>query len=383
MSVYIQSIETQVPETEYTQEFIRGLMEKSIRASGKTARYLQRIYRHSGIETRHSVIRDFAPDAPQTPFFTTAPDGSMNTPDTRARNDIYISESRRLFAELARKAIDNCPNAKTADITHVITVSCTGFYSPGPDYVIVRELGLAGSVQRFHVGFMGCQAAFPALKMATAFCRADPSAVVLVVCVELCSLHLQFTDNPDAILAGAIFADGGAAVIVSRREPAPGQAVLEMHDFESALVPDSEADMAWLIGNRGFDIVLSSYVPDIIDANIQHVLAPLLESRGFNTADIDTWAVHPGGKAILDKIERSLGLKPEQIQPSREILRRYGNMSSATILFVLREILRAPSPRPRGSVCAIAFGPGLTVEMGLMELRAVRPTLASFNPVSG
>ena len=247
--------------------------------------------------------------------------------------------------------------------------------------MIVRELGLAGNVQRFHVGFMGCQAAFPALKMATAFCRADPSAVVLVVCVELCSLHLQFTDNPDAILAGALFADGGGQAIVSRREPAAGQAVLEMHDFESALVPDTESEMAWLIGNRGFDIVLSNSVPDIIDANIEHVLAPLLESRGFNTADIDTWAVHPGGKAILDKMERSLGLKPEQIQPSREILRRYGNMSSATILFVLREILRVPSPRPRENVCAIAFGPGLTVEMGLMEKRPARKDIASLNPI--
>jgi predicted naringenin-chalcone synthase len=180
-------------------------MKKSIRASGKTARYLRRIYSHSGIETRYSVIRDFAPDAPRTPYFTTGSDGSLNTPDTRMRNDINNSESRRMFADLARRAIENCPGARVADITHVITASCKGFYSPGPDYFIARELGLAANVWRFHVGFMGCQAAFPALKIATALCQADPNAVALIVCVELCSLHLQFTDLNDSILAGAIF----------------------------------------------------------------------------------------------------------------------------------------------------------------------------------
>ena len=369
MPIFIHSIETGVPEREYSQEFIRGLMEKSIRASGKTARYLRRIYSHSGIETRHSVIRDFAPDAPRTPFFTTGSDGSLNTPDTRARNDIYIAESRRMFTELARKAIESCPGAKAADITHVITLSCTGFYSPGPDYFIACELGLAANVQRFHIGFMGCQAAFPALKMATAFCQADPSAMVLVVCVELCSLHLQFTDHYDSILAGAIFSDGGAAAVIGDRNPAPGQAALEIQDFESALIPDTEVEMAWQIGNQGFDIVLSSYIPDLIDANIGRVLELLFQSRKLKIADIDTWAVHPGGKAILDKIEKSLDLRPEQIRPSREILREFGNMSSATIFFVLSEILKSPASRPRENICAIAFGPGLTVETGLMEKR--------------
>lgn len=380
MPIYLQAVETRVPETEYAQDFIRDLTEKSVGASGKTARYIRRIYRHSGIETRHSVIRDFSPSAPRIPFFTAGPGGSLTTPDTRTRNSLYVSESRPLFTELARAAIANCPNARAADITHVITVSCTGFYSPGPDYAIVRELGLAGNVRRFHVGFMGCQAAFPALKMAAAFCGAEPGAVVLIVCVELCSLHLQFTDNPDAILAGALFADGGAAAIVSCREPAPGQSVYELRAFDSALVPDTEAQMAWLIGNQGFDIVLSNSIPDIIDANIRQAVAPLLQSRKLDTSDIDTWAVHPGGKAILDKMERNLGLKPEQIRPSREVLRRYGNMSSATILFVLSEILRAASSGPRRNVCAVAFGPGLTTEMGLLALRPAQSEAAATSP---
>jgi predicted naringenin-chalcone synthase len=369
MPIFIHSIETGVPETQYSQEFIRGLMEKSIHASGKTARYLHRIYSRSGIETRHSVIRDFAPDAPRKPFFTSGPDGSLNTPDTRARNDIYISESRRMFTNLARKAIENCPGARAADITHVITASCTGFYSPGPDFFIARELGLAENVRRFHVGFMGCQAAFPALKMATAFCRADPNAVALVVCVELCTIHLQFIDQVDSILAGAIFSDGGAAAVISGRDPTPKQIVLEIHDFGSAMVPDTETKMAWQMGNQGFDLILSSSVPDIIDRNLGRMLAPMFQSWKLNPTDIDTWAIHPGGKAILDKIEKSLDLRPKQIRSSREILRQFGNMSSATIFFVLGDILKSPAARSREKICAIAFGPGLTVETGWMEKR--------------
>ena len=155
--------------------------------------------------------------------------------------------------------------------------------------------------------------------------------------------------------------------MIGDRDPAPSQAALEIHDFESTLIPNTEAEMAWQMGNQGFDIVLSSYLPDLIDVNIGRVLTPLIQLRKLKIADIDIWAIHPGGKAILDKIEKSLDLRPEQIRASREILRQFGNMSSATILFVLGEILKSPASRPRENICAMAFGPGLTVEMGLME----------------
>jgi predicted naringenin-chalcone synthase len=373
MATYIHSLSTAVPETAYRQDDIRRFMEQAIPLTdAKTVRYLRRIYAHSGIETRHSVVRDLSPGA-RDRFFVRNADGSYAGPATGERNDRFIRESKGLYVRLAREAIAGCPGLKPGDITHLVTVSCTGFFSPGPDVHIVRELGLPGSTQRYHLGFMGCYAALPALRMAAAFCRADPAARVLVVCVELCSLHLQLKNDPDSILAGALFADGGAAAVVSTAEPAPGRAAFEIHDFESALVPGTEGDMAWRIGDLGFDIVLSTYVPRIIDRNIELVIESLFRSRRLGLSDVGTWAIHPGGKAIVDKLEKSLGLDPAQVRPSREVLRKYGNMSSPTVLFVLDEILRAPSARGRETVCAMAFGPGLTVETALLEKRAPFP----------
>ena len=373
MSTYLHSLAIAAPDTAYEQDRIRRFMEEAIPVRDeKIARYLRRVYARSGIETRHSVIRDLAPGA-NDPFFVRNPDGSRAGPGTGARNDRFIRESKSLYVGLAREAIAKCPGLGPGDITHVVTVSCTGFFSPGPDYHIVRELGLPGNTQRYHLGFMGCYAALPALRMAASFCRADPGARVLVVCVELCSLHIQLKADPDSILAGALFADGGAAAVVSAANPAPGQAAFEIHDFESALVPGTEGDMAWRIGDLGFDMVLSTYVPQIIDRNIARVIASLFRSRRLGLEDVGVWAIHPGGKAIVDKLEKSLGLDPEQVQPSLEVLRKYGNMSSPTILFVLDEILRAPSARGRETVCAIAFGPGLTVETALLEKRAPFP----------
>jgi len=245
-------------------------------------------------------------------------------------------------------------------------VSCTGFYNPGPDYYIVRELGMSDATQRYHLGFMGCYAAFPALRMAAQFCQADPSAVVLVMCLELCTLHLQLTGAEDNLLANSLFADGAAAAIVSAREPAPGSAAYRLEGFRSALVASGEQDMTWRIGDQGFDIALSSYVPKIIGANIRELVGPALAAEGLALPDIDTWAVHPGGKSIIDQVQRSLGLSAEQVGASREVLRRCGNMSSATILFVLEEILGRASGKSPERVCAVAFGPGLTVEMATL-----------------
>jgi predicted naringenin-chalcone synthase len=243
----------------------------------------------------------------------------------------------------------------------VITVSCTGFFAPGPDYYVVKDLGLPASTQRYHIGFMGCFAAFPALKMAQAFCEADPNAVVLVISLELCSLHLQRSDDIDTIVAASVFSDGGAAVIVSGKEP-HGPA-LRADSFATTITPTGEADMAWTVGDSGFDIVLSTYVPDILESNIQSVVQPLLEHSHLSQSDITHWAVHPGGRAILDKVRSGLDLDETQLSIPRAVLRDYGNMSSATILFVLREILEQANPDEK--IYAMAFGPGLTVESGL------------------
>jgi predicted naringenin-chalcone synthase len=213
---------------------------------------------------------------------------------------------------------------------------------------------------------MGCYAAFPALRMAAQFCRANPRANVLVLCLELCSLHIQLGAREDQLLANALFADGAAAALVSARPSAAGRQAFSLERFASALVPEGEADMAWSVGDHGFDIALSSYVPKLLGANIAGVVDGLLAEDGHARSDIDSWAVHPGGRAILDQIERSLALSPEQLAPSRRVLRDFGNISSATILFVLRDLLLTPTDEER-RICSMAFGPGLTVELALLR----------------
>ena len=164
-----------------------------------------------------------------------------------------------------------------------------------------------------------------------------------------------------------LFADGAGAAIVSAREPEPGTPAYRLEGFRSALVPAGEQDMTWRIGDQGFDIALSSYVPKLIGSNIRELVGPALAAGGLSLPDIDTWAVHPGGKSIVDQVQRSLGLTADQVSASREVLRRCGNMSSATILFVLEEILKRPSGKGRERICAVAFGPGLTVEMATLD----------------
>jgi predicted naringenin-chalcone synthase len=362
--VYIHQLATAVPPHAVPQAFARDTMKAQLEGNRLAQRLVHRLYSQSGIDTRYSVIPDFlAPTedgARQAGSFLDA-DGRFLTPSTKVRNDLYTEAARPLFKEAAAKALDASPFT-AADITHVVTVSCTGFCAPGPDYFLVRDLCLDPGVQRFHVGFMGCYAAFPALKMAKAFCQADPDAVVLVVCLELCTLHLQLGGDPDRLLASSVFADGAAAALISASTPSG--AAFELSALATTLTAEGEGDMAWSIGDEGFDIVLSSYVPEILEANIGAALAPLFAQFGLAAADIERWGVHPGGRAILDKLERSLELGSEALEPSRRVLRDYGNMSSATVLFVLKRILSEATPGER--VCAVAFGPGLTVESGLL-----------------
>ena len=364
MSAYIHHISTGTPAYAYAQSYTRDRL-KDWAKDPKTKRLIHAIYNRSGIETRHSVTGDFVEGTEATLYRSDA-DGTLIPPGTAERNRVYSHCARELAVDLAKRAIADAPGFEKEDITHIIYTSCTGFANPGPDYHIIRELGLRQDVQRYTLGFMGCYAAFPALRMAAQFCQANPEAVVLVICLELCTLHMQINDQPDSILANSLFADGAAAAIVSAREPQEGKPVYRLDGFESALVPSSESEMAWEIGNEGFNIVLSSYVPDIIGGNIRQLLNGILKRQDAGLDDVDEWAVHPGGRAILDKVQESLHLKADALEASRTILRDYGNMSSATILFVLKEMLDS-AETPQAKLCAMAFGPGLTVETAVLE----------------
>ncbi len=360
MPTYLHAIQSAVPPTSYTQDDAARVMLQTLEPGSRAAKLVHRIYAHSGIEKRHSVITDFREG--EGDFIDG--EGCFRSPSTGTRNDHYMRHARPLFTEAARKTLDAASGIEAKDITHVITASCTGFYAPGPDFHLVKDLGLPPQTRRVHIGFMGCYAAFPALTTARAFCADNPDAVVLVVCLELCSLHLEPSEEVDDILAFSVFADGAAAAIVSNASPAHGPA-FRIDSLDSTIAPDSEEDMAWTIGDHGFKMVLSTYVPKILEAEISEVVDPVLSRSGYERKDITHWAVHPGGRAILDKVRKGLDIDESQIEIPRSVLKNYGNMSSTTILFVLGKMLQHASSGER--IMAMAFGPGLTVETGLLE----------------
>lgn len=362
MPVFVHNIATAVPPYASRQQHIREVMKQYVGTDRKSQAIIHRIYSQSGIDTRHSVIEDFMDNPKGSLFFN----GQVKeNPGTSARNKVYERESKKLFTEVGQKLLRENNSFSAEDITHVITVSCTGFYAPGPDYELVKSLGLSPSTQRFHVGFMGCYGAFPAMKMAQSFCTANPDAVVLLVSAELCSLHFQFENNIDQLLSGSVFADGAAGMLISGRSPQ--KQALEFQHFASSLVPEGEKDMAWTIGDHGFNMILSSYVPDIIKKNMRPVLEPLFQQLQLSQDDIDHWALHPGGRAILDKIEDTMQLQPQQLTASRQVLANYGNMSSATVLFVLKAMIDAGLSSGQ-KILSMAFGPGLTIECGLLRV---------------
>ena len=403
MAVTLRALQTVVPPTILFQEQVRDIFAAQPGLSRLAQRLVSTSFNVSGIETRHTVIAELTLDNDATePQFFDARQQLLLVPSTRVRNELYITEATKLFVEAGRQALAACPDIRAEDVTHVVTVSCTGFYAPGPDYMLVRELGLKASTQRYHLGFMGCYASMPALRTAKQFVEADPNAVVLVVSAELCSLHLRTSSDPDTIVASSLFSDGAAAGIVSARAPLPGEKALALDLFETVITPVGEGDMAWKIGDEGFEMILSTYVPHIIDEHIEAALAPLFARDASITAQlaaplqadaawspvgatmvapvltiatpaslssvIEHWAIHPGGRSILDKTEAKLDLRADQLLPSRETLRTNGNMSSATILFVMKAILDGPATADGERVCAMAFGPGLTVESGLMSV---------------
>ncbi|ABM08426.1 MULTISPECIES: type III polyketide synthase [Micrococcaceae] len=378
MPVYMRSLETAVPQTILVQQQARDVFASQPGLTRLGTRLVSTCFDSAAIDTRYTAVAELSLDArAENPQFFDPETNRVLSPSTKVRNEIFATEATKLFVEAGKAAVAQAPGIDLDDITHVITVSCTGFFNPGPDYKVVRALGLNPAVQRYHLGFMGCYAAFPALKAAKQFCVADPAAVVLVICVELCSLHVRTSNDPDTIMGSAIFGDGAAAAVVTARELQGPEPAIRLDHFETVLTPVGEEAMAWNIGDEGFEMVLGSYVPHIIEEHITGALAPLLAREpslaGLPYRDITHWAIHPGGRSILDKVESKLELTQEQLVPARETLREYGNMSSATVLFVLKYMLERSVSEREERICSMAFGPGLTVETGLFTL--VSPAL--------
>lgn len=361
---YIHIIETSTPAFSHRQDDLRERMKEMVPESDRDRKLIHYIYSKSGIETRHSVIDDFRKHGAHSLFFN----GQGSAPGTASRNDTYIREGRKLFVDVAQKLIEQS-DFESNDITHLITVSCTGFYAPGPDYDIIRALGLSPAIERYHLGFMGCYAAIPALKMANQICKANPDANVMIVSVELCTLHFQANPKMDNILSASVFADGGSGTIVSNRRPA--KPAFQLNRFASNLLENGSNDMAWSIGDTGFEMILSNYIPDLLGNGLHLFLDEFEALFSKSSKQIDLWAIHPGGRAILDKIEDVLKLPDDALNSSRSVLSEHGNMSSATIFYVLKDIMLGYSKQNQSDnkeTIAMAFGPGLTLETAYMTL---------------
>ena len=370
MTVTLRSLETAVPPTILIQSEARDVFASQPGLTRLGQRLVRTCFDSAAIDTRRTAVAELSlAHRAENPVFFDSATGDLMSPSTKTRNDIFAKEATKLFIEAAEKALAACPELSVEDVTHVVTVSCTGFFNPGPDYKVVRALGLNPSVRRYHLGFMGCYAAFPAMRAAKSFCEADPNAVVLVVSAELCSLHVRTSNDPDTIMGSSLFADGAAAAVITGRELPADTPAIQLDHFETVLTPVGEESMAWNIGDEGFEMVLGTYVPHIIDDHIVGALEPLLAADpsldGVPYDEIEHWAIHPGGRSILDKVEAKLCLSEEQLVPARETLRTFGNMSSATVMFVLKHILEQPFRGGNERICSMAFGPGLTVETGL------------------
>jgi predicted naringenin-chalcone synthase len=360
---YILKIATAVPDYCYPQETLMSVYRNST-DDEVARRKIKILATKSGISTRYSALKDYGEAVEDFTFFEKNR-YLLPTPSLSSRMAIYRPEALKL----SLKAIQNLPNFEQEKdaITHIITVTCTGLFAPGLDIELLQILDLQPTTHRSSVNFLGCNAAIIALKQAHDICESQPNAKVLVVCTELCTLHFQTSYSDDYLLSNLLFADGSAAILVGGKpsegplsiESKKGQKSVEITQFNSFCIPDSRNEMAWQLSETGFIMNLTSYVADLIKANIKK----MLDNIGFDKNDIDAWAIHPGGKKIVENFGAAMTLSSENLKESYEILNNYGNMSSPTVLFVLKQILENNADNPDcKKIFAAAFGPGLTVE---------------------
>lgn len=378
----ILAIGTAVPPLQISQSQVKQFMADTLQLADADRRRLNIVYDRSGIDTRYTFIEDYTRTPGSFTFFPN--DGNAdNMPGTGARMELYRRHALGLCLEAVQNCMQTIPQANLDQVTHLITVSCTGLYAPGLDVELVEALRLPNHVERTSIAFMGCYAAFNALKVADYIVRAQPDAKVLIVAVELCSLHFKPGMEEDQLLSNALFGDGAAAVLLgNERTPRGTLSPLQLTSFYSEFASGGKADMAWHVGDAGFEIRLSAYVPQLVKDGIGDLVQKLLHKSGSNgngatgtnghyapNGQVDYYAIHPGGMRILDACQTALGITAVHLAPSYEVLRAYGNMSSATILFVLRRWMERLNGVDHGKqMLACAFGPGLTMESMILTI---------------
>lgn len=356
---FINALGTAVPAHRYGQSDLLAFMLERIPMPPEKQAKLSHLYTHSGIDYRHSVLPDFGRQS-DNDLFASPEEASLS-----ARMQVYQQE----VLPLSLQAIQRCLESQTAyrreAITHLIAVSCTGLSAPGLDLMLLKALDLPSHTQRTCVHYMGCYAALHALKQADAICRADPEAVVLVVCAELCTLHFQQEASLDSLASCMLFADGAAAALISGRPLQPQSLAIE--GFYSEVMLEGWNDMTWNLSETGFLMRLGPAVPQLLRQGMTELVRRAQEHLHWETTPPQAWALHPGGRKILDFCAEALELPTGALQASRQVLREYGNMSSPTVLFVLAEMLQQPLPE-QARIFTAAFGPGLTMESAGLSL---------------
>lgn len=356
---YIVAIETAVPGFKHAQDAIIRFYQNSV-DDETIRRKIKAVGVKSGIHTRYSVIGDYSNDPSEFQFF---PKNKQlePVPGTSQRMALFKQHACALSIQAIRK-IPGFEGMKST-ISHIITVTCTGLSAPGLDIELVKELQLDPGISRSSVNFMGCNAALLALKNADAICRSSSRAKVLIICTELSTIHFQKNYEEDYLLSTALFGDGCACILVSAEQPRVSELPrVKIDAFHSALLHSGNNHMAWRISDTGFIINLSSYVSELINGNIKK----MMEQASVKPSEISHWAIHPGGKKILDDFKRALGLSDADLRASYDVLSNYGNMSSATVLFVLKAVIEN-AVETKGKIFTAAFGPGLSVETMLLQ----------------
>lgn len=356
----IISIATGVPTFKHKQAALFEFAEKMYCKDETESRKLRFLYKQSGIETRYSVVPDYSVPLNERTFFPATEDLEP-FPGIEQRMKLFNEHA----AILSAKTIENCIQDKIlkTEITHLITVSCTGMSAPGIDLQVMEILGLSQNIIRTSVNFMGCYAAVHALKIADAFCNSSENANVIIVCTEFCTLHFQKDISVDNMTSSLLFADGCAAMLVKGKKS--NEKGIMVNNFFSDVSFKGKKDMAWELSSKGFLMTLTGYVPDLIKEDFKGLVDKALDAAGKKIDAITHWCIHPGGKKILESIGSSLGISNQPLKYSYEVLNDYGNMSSPTILFVLKKILQEFEDNPaveNNLIFGAAFGPGLTME---------------------
>lgn len=352
---HILALATALPEYSAEQSAIAEKIMATLQLEGSMADFINRIYDRTAIKRRYSVLKDIEmTDSTEAQLLKS--DFLLNTPMTGIRNDIYIKEAPALALKSAQEAIAQW-KGDVADITHIISISCTGVMAPGIEFLLQKELGLTSSVQRIGLNFMGCFGAFRGLAVAASIAKEDPKNRVLMVCTELCSLHVQADIRPEVLVSNALFGDGSAAAIIGGSVQDTERSLWQIERSAAQALSDSLDDMTWALSDYGCVMTLSSRVPKIIEKDAPAFIDTLISPEDYQKY---TWAIHPGGKSIVQALERVCQLNEKQTSASWHVLENHGNMSSATFLFVLNKLAQEVEKHPK--IIGLGFGPGLSIE---------------------